>query len=65
MFLDGLQFIPVLCPDLMSGHAIFLFFMNNRPALFLREAVAGFALHGDVRLAFIIVVHLLVGGYTV
>ena len=65
VFLDDLELVPVLSSDLMAGHAIFLFLVNNGPALFLREAVAGFSLHRDVSLALVVVVHLLVGGHSV
>ena len=65
VFLDNLHLVPVFRPYLVAGNAVLLFLVNNRPALFLREAVAGFTLHGDVRLVFIVVIHLLVGGNSV
>ena len=64
-FLDDLQLVPVFGPDLMPGYAILLFFVNNGPAHFFTEAMTLSALHGNVGLAFVVVVHLLVGGHTV
>ena len=49
----------------MPGHAVLLFLVNNRPSHFFTEAMALSALHGNVGLAFVIVVHLLVGGHAV
>ena len=47
--LDDLKLVAVLRPDFMAGHAILLLLMDDGPAFFLRKAVAGFSLHGDVR----------------
>ena len=63
--LDDLQLVPVFGSNLMLGHAVLLFLVNNRPAHFFTEAMALPALHGNVGLAFVIVVHLLVGGHAV
>ena len=64
-FLDDLQLVPVFGSNLMPGHTVLLFLVNNRPAHFFTEAMALSALHGNVGLAFVIVVHLLVGGHAV
>ena len=63
--LDDLQLVPVFGSNLMPGHTVLLFLMNDRPAHFFTEAMALSALHGNVGLAFVVVVHLLVGGHTV
>lgn len=63
--LDDLQLVPVFSSNLMPGHAVLLFLVNNRPAHFFTEAMALSALHGNVGLAFVVVVHLLVGGHAV
>ena len=63
--LDGLNLVPVFGPYLVAGYAVLLFFVNNRPAHLFTEAVALSALHGDVGLAFIVIVHLLVGGHSI
>ena len=64
-FLDDLQLVPVFGSNLMPGHTVLLFLVNNRPAHFFTEAMALSALHGNVGLAFVIVVHLLVSGHAV
>lgn len=51
--------------NLMPGHTVLLFLVNNRPAHFFTEAMALSALHGNVGLAFVVVVHLLVDGHAV
>ena len=63
--LDDLQLVPVFGSNLMPEHTVLLFLVNNRPAHFFTEAMALPALHGNVGLAFVIVVHLLVGGHAV
>ena len=63
--LDDLQLVPVFGSNLMPGHAVLLFLVNNRPAHFFTEAMALSALHGNVGLAFVVVVHLFVGGHAV
>ena len=45
--------------------AVLPFLVNNRPAHFLTKGVAGFPLHGNVGLVFIVVIHLLIGRHTV
>lgn len=65
VFFDDLELVTVFCPDFVAGNAVLLFLVNDGPALFLRKAVAGFPLHGDVCLTFIIIVHLLTGGHPV
>lgn len=64
-FLDDLQLVPVFGSNFMPGHAVLLLLVNNRPSHFFTEAMALSALHGNVGLAFVIVVHLLVGGHAV
>lgn len=64
-FLDDLELIAVFGPYLVAGHAVLLFLVNNRPAHLFTEAVTLPALHGDVGLAFIVIVHLLVGGHSI
>ena len=63
--LDDLQLVAVLCPDLMPGNAFLLFLMDDGSAHFVTEGVAGFPLHGDAGLVFVVVVHLFVGGNTI
>ena len=63
--LDDLQLVAILCPDLMPGNAFLLLLMDDGPARLVTEGVAGFPLHGDVGLVFVVVVHLFVGGDTV
>jgi hypothetical protein len=46
-------------------YAVLLFFVNDRPAHFVSKAVAGFALHRDIRFIIIAVIHLLVRRYSV
>ena len=65
VFLDNLEFIPVFCSHLMTGNSIFLFLMDDCPALFFCKPVAGFPLHGDVRLAPVIIIYLLISGHTI
>lgn len=65
VFLDNLELVPVFRPHLVTGHTVLLLLVNDRPALFFCKPVAGFPLHGDVRLAPVIVIHLLVGGHTI
>ena len=65
VFFDDLELVTVFCPDFVAGNAVLLFLVNDGPALFLRKAVAGFPLHGDVCLTFIIIVPLLTGGHPV
>ena len=64
-FFDDLEFVAVFGPYLVAGYAVLLFFVNNRLAHLFTEAVALSALHGDVGLAFIVIVHLLVGGHSI
>ena len=64
-FFDDLEFVAVFGPYLVAGYAVLLFLVNNRPAHLFTEAVALSALHGDVGLAFIVIVHLLVGGHSI
>lgn len=64
-FFYKLELVTVFGPYLMSGNAVLLLLVNNRPALFLRKTVAGFSLHQEVCLTFIIVIHLFIGGYSV
>ena len=61
VFLDDLQLVAFFCSYFVAGHAILLFLVEDRPALFLGEAVAGFALHWNIRLASVIVIHLFIG----
>ena len=63
--LNGLEFITVFCPNLMARYAVLLLLMNNGPAFFFRKAMTGFTLHGDICLTLIVIVHLLIGGYTI
>ena len=65
VFLDNLELLLVLHLDLMSRNTVLLFLTNDGLALFLRKVVAGFPLHGDVCLTFIVIVHLLAGGHPV
>ena len=65
VFLDDLELIAVLGPDLVAGYAVLLLLMNDRPALLLRKAMAGFPLHRDVGLALVVVVHLFVGRHPI
>ena len=64
-FLDDLQLVPVFRPYLVTGNAVLLFLVNNCPAHFLTKGVAGFPLHGNVGLVFIVVIHLLIGRHPV
>ena len=63
--LDGLNLVPVFGPYLVAGHAVLLFLMDDHPAHLICELMALPALHGNVGLAFVVVVHLLVGGNSV
>ena len=60
--LDDLQLVTILCSDFVAGNTFLLFLMDNGPAHFVTEGAAGFPLHGDVGLVFVVVVHLFVGG---
>ncbi len=60
--LDDLQLVPVFCPDFVARDSLLLFLMDDGPAHFVTEGTAGFPLHGNVGLVFVIVVHLFVGG---
>ena len=62
---DSLYFVTVFGTDLVTGYAVLLFFVNDRPAHFIRKAVAGFALHRNIRFIVIVVIHLLVRRYAV
>ena len=64
-FFDNLQLVAVFGSHLMPGHAVLLLLVNDRPSYFFTEAMALSALHGNVGLAFVVVVHLLVGGHAV
>ena len=64
-FLDDLQLVPVFGSYLVTGNAVLLFLVNNRPAHFLTKSVAGFSLHGNIGLVFIVVIHLLIGRHPV
>ena len=64
-FLDNLELVPVFSPYLVAGNTVLLFFMHNRPAHFLAKAMTFLALHGNVGLAVVVVVHLLVGGHSI
>ena len=63
--LDGLNLVPIFGPYLVAGHAVLLFLVDDHPAHLICELVTLAALHGDVGLVFIVIVHLLVGGYSV
>ena len=65
VFFDNLQFISVLSPYLVPRNAIFLFFVDDGPAVSFGETVAFLALHRNVCLILIIVVHLLIGGHSI
>ena len=65
VFLNDLELITVFSPYFVAGHAVLLFFVDNRPAPFFGKTVTGFSLHRNVRLAFIVVVHLLVGRHSI
>lgn len=49
----------------MSGHAFFLFLVDNLPAHLLRKPMAGLALHGDICFVVGVMVNLLIRGHTV
>ena len=63
--LDDLQLVAVFGSHLMPGHAVLLLLVNDRPTHFFTEAMALSALHGNVGLTFIVVVHLLIGRHSV
>ena len=63
--LDSLYFVTVLGTDFVTGYAVLLFFVDDRPAHFVSKAVAGFALHRDIRFIIVVVIHLLVRRNTV
>ena len=50
--LDDLQLVAVFSSYLMTGHAFFLFLVNDLPAHFFAKRMAGFALHGNIGLVF-------------
>ena len=65
VFLDGLQLVTGFCADFVARHAVLLFLVDDHPAHLICELVTLPALHGDVGLVFIVIVHLLVGGHSV
>ena len=64
-FFDDLQLVPVFSSYLVARNAFLLFLMDNHPAHFFAKGIAGFPLHGNISLVFIVMFHLLVGGNTV
>ena len=52
-------------PDFVAGHAFFLFFMDDDPALRFSELMASLSLHGQVSFMVGSEIHLLIGGNTV
>ena len=63
--LDDLQLVAGGGADFVTGHAFFLFFMDDDPALRLSEFVASLSLHGQVSFMVGIEIHLLIGGNAV
>ena len=63
--LDNLELVTGGGADFVTGHAFFLFFMNDDPALRLSEFVASLSLHGQVSFMVGIEIHLLIGGNAV
>ena len=49
----------------MTGYAVLLFLVYNRPSHFVSKAVTGFALHRNICFIVIVVIHLLVRRNTV
>ena len=62
---DRLNFVTIFGTDLMTGYAVLLFFVNDRPAHLIRKAVTGFALHWDIRFVVGVIVYLFVRRYAV
>ena len=65
VFLDDLQLVTGFCADFVARHALFLFFMDDNPALCFGKFVTRLALHGKVCFMVQVEIHLLVGGNTV
>ena len=65
LFLDEPQLVPVIGADLIAGHASFLFLAYDDPAHFFGKLPVGFALHRDIRLIQLVMVHLLGCGNTI
>ena len=62
---DSLYFVTVFGTDLVTGYAVLLFLVNDRPAHLIRKAVTGFAQHRNICFIVIVVIHLLVRRNTV
>ena len=65
VFLDDLQLVTGFCADFVARHALFLFFMDDDPALCFSKLVTRLALHGNVCFVVRVEIHLLVSGHTV
>ena len=63
--LDDLQLVAGGGPDFVAGHAFFLFFMDDDPALRFSELMASLSLHGQVSFMVGSEIHLLIGGNAV
>ena len=65
VILDDLQLVTGRCADFVTGHALFLFFVDDDPALRFGKLVAGFALHRQVSFVVGIEIHLFIRGHAV
>ena len=63
--LDDLELVAGGGPDFVAGHAFFLFFMDDDPALRFSEFMASLSLHGQVCFMVGVEIHLLIGGNAV
>lgn len=58
---DKLYFVPVCCPDFVTGNTFLLQFTNDSPAHLLGKTAASLSLHRNVRFVILGVVKLLPG----
>ena len=63
--LDEVQLVTGFCTDFMARHALFLFLMDDDPALRFGKFVTRLALHRKVCFMVRVEIHLFVGGNTV
>ena len=63
--LDDLQLVAGGGADFVARHALFLFFMDDDPALRFSELMASLSLHGQVSFMVGSEIHLLIGGNAV
>ena len=65
IILDDLQLVTGFCTDFVARHALFLFLMDDDPALRFGKFVTRLALHRKICFMIRVEIHLFVGGNTV